>query len=196
MPLPTISNVYRVATEFTPGGTGVTPVNVFHVRASGTDALTMGAVLNDALGPSSADMWQFMYTGISASSIKVQKLDGVSAAIDFPLDASIEGGGSGGVLAGICAVLSLHTARVGARGRGRMYIGPCGETQISNSTLDPSDQSTMLAAWSDFIDALNGSSPSTQLVVASYKHADANDVTNIRVDNVVGQQRRRNDQLR
>jgi hypothetical protein len=54
----------------------------------------------------------------------------------------------------------------------------------------------MLSAWGSFVNDINVASPSVQLVVASYKYADAHDVTNIRIDKVLGTQRRRQNQLR
>jgi hypothetical protein len=128
--------------------------------------------------------------------MKVLPLDGTSATFDTPIGAAIHGGGSGGVLPQICSVISLHTATRGARGRGRMYIGPMGETQISNGIIGSGTQNTMLTGWGDFHDDLLTKTSGTELAIASYKHGDVHPVINLRVDGVAGTQRRRQNQLR
>jgi hypothetical protein len=57
------------------------------------------------------------------------------------------------------------------------------------------DASGIADNWAAFIAGCAGASPSAQLVVASYVHADAHDVTSHRVDIPLGTQRRRQQQL-
>jgi hypothetical protein len=71
-----------------------------------------------------------------------------------------------------------------------------GETQLSNGIVASSSVSAMVGAWADFHDDLIAASTSPELSIASYQHSDAHPVINIRVDNVAGTQRRRQDQLR
>jgi hypothetical protein len=196
MPLPIIDRVYRIVAPFAGGPSDVSPVNVFHVRALTGIASAVGSLVASAISGRGGNMWKSLYGGASCSSIMVQPLDGHTAAFPVPVITPASGTGSGDRLHGLATVVSLHTTQVGARGRGRVYIGPLGETQVVNDQMDPTVQSSMLAGWGNFINDLNAGTPSTQLVVASYKHADAHDVTTVRVDNYVGVQRRRIDRLR
>jgi len=194
-PIPTIPNVYRIQVEWD-STVAVTPVNVFHVRALSGTASAIGTAVATALSAHTPQMWDPLYTGIIAHSILVTPLDGTTAGFDVPLGTPIDGGGSGGLLPQVCAVVSLKSTQRGSRGRGRMYVGPVGETQVTDGNLAGTSQSNMLTAWGAFVNSLNSGTPSIQLVIASYKHADAHDVTNIRVDTVCGTQRRRQNQLR
>lgn len=198
MALPVISNVLRIACLWvdTLGTVGVRPVNVFHVHyVTGTASDAAGDVA-DAMATSGSDMFDVLYSGLTLTSLSVLPLDGSSATFDVPIGAVIEGGGAGGVLPQVCTVVSLHTAERGSRGRGRVYVGPMGETQVSNGTVASGSQNTMLVAWGQFHDDLLASPSGSELAIASYVHEDAHPVTNIRVDTVCGTQRRRQNQLR
>ena len=189
--------MYRIALNWVDtGSVGVRPVNVFHVRAASATVSDIASVVGGALGTNGNSVFNNLYTGLEITSIQILPLDGTSAASDWNLPSTVHGSGAGGVLPQTCQVVSFHSAQRGSRGRGRMYIGPVGETQVNNGLITGSSQTTPLAGFGDFVDDMNADTPSTQLVVASYLHSDAHDVTNIRVDTVTGTQRGRVDQLR
>jgi hypothetical protein len=198
MALPVIANVLRCALEWTDSGAtvGVRPVNVFHVHyVTGTASDAAGDVA-DALATSGSDMFDVLYTGLEVNSISVLPLDGTTATFDQPIGATIAGGGAGGIVPQVCTVVSLHTAQRGSRGRGRVYVGPMGETQIADGHVSSGSANTMLVAWGQFHDDLLASPSGAELAIASYVHADAHPVTSLRIDSVLGTQRRRQNQLR
>ena len=71
-----------------------------------------------------------------------------------------------------------------------------GETQVTNGHVASASQTTMGAAWIAFLAALKAGSPVCELVIASYKHASDQEVIAVRIDDVCGTQRRRQNQLR
>jgi hypothetical protein len=189
--------VLRIALQWVDtGSVGIRPVNVFHVHYVTGTASDAAADVATALATSGDDMFDMLYTGLECSTMSVLPLDGTSATFDQPIGTAINGGGAGGVLPQVCAVVSLHTAQRGSRGRGRVYVGPVGETQISNGIINSGSQNTMLTGWGQFHDDLLASPTGTELAIASYVHTDAHPVTSIRVDSVAGTQRRRQNQLR
>src|SRR5215831_2671331 len=198
MPLPVISGVYRVSIPWQDLGTsvGVRPVNVLHIEALSGPASTVATNIASALSAHGSAMFDTLYTGLTMETIQVLPLDGTSAAIDEVVPGTVGGGGSGGVLPQVCTVVSLKTATRGSRGRGRVFVGPMGETQVSNGVVATASLSTMGAAWPAFQSALVAASPSMGLVVASYEHGSAAPVTSFRIDTIVGTQRRRVNQLR
>jgi hypothetical protein len=197
-PLPVIANTYRFTLPWLDSThvVGVQPVNVLHFRATSGTVSSISGVVETALNAHGSLMFDVIYTGLSLQSMEVLPLDGSSATFVAAVSPSVVGGGSGGVVPNCATVVSLHTGQRGSRGRGRVYVGPMGETQIDNGTVVATSQANMLSAWGSFVNDINVASPSVQLVVASYKYADAHDVTNIRIDKVLGTQRRRQNQLR
>jgi len=197
MPLPVISDVYRVALPWTDGGgIGITPVNVLHFLAPTRTASDVGDKVQLRLQTDGSNMFDTLYSGYTLDVLQVLKLDGTSATVDVVQGGTVAGSGSGGVVPAAATVVSLHTTQRGSQGRGRTYVGPMGETQFTDGKVATSSVSTMTSAWNSFVSALALLSPAIQLVVASYKHSSAHVVTNLRVDIMAGTQRRRQDALR
>lgn len=198
MALPVINGVFRISLPWQDltSVVGVRPVNVFHVHSTTGTASNVGTLVAGQLVAHGSAMYDTLYTALTLTNIEVLPLDGVSAKSDVAVGTPFGGGGSGGVLPQVATVVSLHTTQRGSRGRGRQYVGPMGETQVTNGLVASGSLSTMLAAWSAFATALKAGSPVTELVIASYKHASFQEVTNFRIDSVCGTQRRRQNQLR
>jgi len=191
-PLPTINNVFRVVLLWNTN-TGITPRNVFHVHANGADE----GDVKDTIQSNAVDhMFSPMSGAYDCPQIGVTKLDGSSAQQIFNITSGTFLGGHSGsdAIPQACALLSLHTAQRGPRGRGRMYIGPIVEAAQANGVLNTTDGADMDVAWSDFISAMD--TDNMPMVVASYVHADFHLLTSINIDSLVATQRRRLDQLR
>src|SRR4051794_35425833 len=108
MPLPTIANTYRLAIEWNAGEA----VNVMHFRKAATAA---DDIFNAVDGAVDKDMWLGLSSNFLATNVKVQKLDGSSAAIDFA-PVSIEWvGGTGGSYVPAVACETIY--RTGLAGR-------------------------------------------------------------------------------
>ena len=195
-PLPVITNVFRVTLPWQSASQVVKPVNVFHVRTTSASLSAIGTLLAGQLAAHGGDMFNALYTGYTLPSIEILPLDGVTTTYLQAVTGMTAPSGSGGVLPALAQVVSFHTTQRGSRGRGRLYCGPVGETQVNDGSMNSTTNATTLGGWQAFITGISGGTPSTNLVVASYVHADAHDVTSIRVDTVCGTQRRRQNQLR
>jgi len=190
-----IANVFRVSMPWQ-GGL-VKPVNVFHVKsAAASTASDVGDAIDGALAGLTGDPWNSMSDDYTCEVIDIIELDGSSATFAKTLTNIPQGAASGPEVPNTAGVVSFHTAQRGSRGRGRMYVGPVTEDIIDNGELQGSNAADMRQGWEDFITALPLQTPSLELVVASYVHADSHQVTNFRVDTILGTQRRRQDQLR
>jgi hypothetical protein len=193
MPLPTIANVFRVRLLWS-AHAGVTPVNVFHVRASGADEED---IFNQVEGELLGNQFGCMNQNYTINAIGVTPLDGASAETVFTLGTPLAAtGGTGEQSPQVAVVVSLHTTQRGARGRGRLYLGPVVEVSQVNGALDSGDRTAMQTAWESFVSGLAGGAIATLLGVASYTHSDFHDLKSLSVQSVLGTQRRRQDQLR
>ena len=194
-PLPVIAGVYRIAYLWVGGG--VNPVNVHHYRISGaTPTLqTIATNLGNAHAAGAHGGFEALSSLYNCSAVQITPLDGVTAGQVLGLGRTLTGSATGEQIYNAAAVLSQHTAQRGPRGRGRSYIGPITESVTANGILDATVGANMLSGWNSVHTAMLGSTPPATPVVASYKHADAHDVTGIRIDNYVGSMRRRLDKL-
>lgn len=174
------------------------PFNVFHVRCSTSGDLgDIAGAIGDALGGTTGgDMFACVGSTYHFSSVQVTPLDGSTAAQDEPTGILVGGSGTGDLIPNQAGVVSFKTVQRGSRGRGRMYCGPVTEGQWNGGQMASATQTAMLSGWGAFITDLQSGSPAMQMVVASYVHADAHDVTSHRIDTLAGSMRRRLDQLR
>lgn len=195
MPTPTISNVWRVVLLWN-GVAGITPRNIFHVRTLTSDVADLAGFINDAFqdAAAAADQFHGKHGSDKLTAFSLQPLDGATAATDWPVTPNITPPGTGEVVPSTCSVVSFKTAQLGPRGRGRMYVGPLIEGDQADGVTSTTLRTQQLAGWDTFIDSLDGNG--VKLVVASYAHADAHDVVTVRIDRLIGNQRRRQDQLR
>ena len=128
------------------------------------------------------------------SNFDVTPLDGVTATQNWYSGFTFTGGTGGNFIPAVAALVSLKTHRRGARGRGRLYLGPVSEGAVVNGQCTP--YVSMSAAWRDFADAIPTSPTEMSLGVASYTHADVNGVTSLKVEQELATQRRRQSRLR
>jgi hypothetical protein len=189
MALPVIADTFRVTINGQPFD-GVTPHNVFHIEAPSGNEDDVAAAINDIMP---LPMWLPVPGPNQATDMDIIKLDGVHASASYDLTGWNAEGGSDPVPA-TAAVVSLKTAQRGPQGRGRQYVGPVGEANQDGGELDPDNRADLQTAWLDFTGGLE--SHDMGLVVASYVHAAAYPVVGIHVDNLLGTQRRRQDQKR
>lgn len=186
-PLPVIDDVFRVTFNWG-GAHGITPRNVIHVRAPLLDEQGVSTALVSSFND---DMWKCVQQDYAFSSMDILKLDGTSATqtINNAAQGSLTSGDS---IPEACGIVSLRTAQRGSRGRGRVFLGPVAESQQAQGVIV--SPTTTSIAWEAFRDELVDND--AELVVASYVHADANPVTNIIMEPIIGTQRRRLLQLR
>lgn len=195
--LPVIADVYRCTILWNTAN-GVAPRNVLHIKQPSGSEADVAEAFSYAYGVAIAtnNPWAPMSNTYTAAALDVIKLDGSSATQTEALAATIGGSASGEIIPASAGVMSLHTAQRGPRGRGRQFVGPTTEGSQVNGLLTGGVQVEFAAGWDLFIEALPSAPVPAALVVASYRHADAHEVTSIRADAVCGTQRRRQDQLR
>jgi hypothetical protein len=128
------------------------------------------------------------------TSMEILPLDGTSASTTHAVSPTQGGDQASQIVPEACLVLSLHTPQRGARGRGRVYIGPICEGIMANGLVDGTVESDTVTAWGAFQTSVNGAG--VTWVVASYRHADQHPIIGLRADAVCGVQRRRLNQLR
>lgn len=194
--LPIIENVYRITIEWQ-GNNGFPSVNTFHARGTEGDT-DPGSFLDSVTSTLSAhhDMFNFLISGTLMARVSLTPLDGHTA----PVEGVVTGGfgiGTSNAIPAVAQLVHIGTGQRGARGRGRMYIGPITEDATSGGFLDATRAGTVQTAWNDFADDLRDEvDHSLVLGVASYVHADFNDYASITVPHLCATQRRRQDALR
>lgn len=196
MALPIIADTMRVAVRGL-ASNGHQWANVMHYRKTGALSYAGAIAILDpilvdhlstnngggsgwnALAHTTASVQDIVYTpldGSSASTIITHAIPGISGGDPLP--------------ASIALVVSLRTALRGRSYRGRVYTGPHIE---SDNSVAGAPSAALLTAeslqWTAHLTALVATGVS--LVVASYLHATAQDVTSVSVDSRWDTQRRR-----
>jgi hypothetical protein len=188
MPLPVIADVFRVTAVWNQVG-GVSPRNVFHVDSASSDVTEIGRVIGQNFQDG---QWTSVRTGYSITSLEILPLDGVSGTETILPDSwGPHGGESTGDMvpeASLC--VKFGTSLRGPAHRGRIYLGPLGESEI-DSGLIVGDVDAVAAAWLAWRDAMALDSPEVAHVVASYVHASRTQVESYRGDHQMATQRRR-----
>jgi len=193
-PLPVIADTYRVTLDWS-GASSVGAKNVFHVYAPGGDVAGVGGAIDGAFddGNAAGNLWQCVTSTAFFSSYEVLPLDGSTGTQIFAPTNAQQGQVSGDYIPQSAGVISFKTAIRGPRGRGRMYLGPVGESVQDNGQMHSTTAASLLAAWAAFIASLD--TASCPLTIASYVHRDQHVVTSHRVDQYMGTQRRRQDRI-
>jgi len=188
MTLPVISGIVRMALTWTNGdGAPESVHNVLHFDGDTGDVTDLANSFNAALTDVDNNALIALSTQYQLTSITCIPLDGTSGGTTVSVDGPF-GQATGDYIAQGCQVLSLYTGRRGPRGRGRIYIGPVGETVQENGHVAVT-AATFVAAWQSVFDTLSGLG--ADLVVASYAHADAHPVTSLAMHSPLFTQRRR-----
>lgn len=192
-PLPVIEDTYRVTWNFTNSG-GVTPRIVQHYYSPGSDVDVFGASLIAVMVD---DLFYPMSGSFEPETIDVLPLDGMTPTKSFNLPSEIAFcSGDEDFSPASAYVMSLQTSVRGPRGRGRSYIGPVADSTIEDGKAHGISAGNLIDAWNAFLVAASELNPLISLCVASYTHEEMNVVTGVQIRNVLGTQRRRQDQLR
>lgn len=195
--LPIITDVFRVTLNWKPF-VGISAKNVVHLRVPSGSVALAGAAWDSACGSltAGANPWEVLSTGMNSSSIDILPLDGSTPTTPFVMSSVMAGGASGDIIPAAAGIASLRTGTRGPQGRGRQYVGPVRENSQVDGLMVAGNQALMQAGWDQLLAALLAFSTPTELVVASYVHAVAHQVTSIKVEQPLATQRRRQDQLR
>jgi hypothetical protein len=190
MPLPLITDVYRVALQWV-GPSASAGVNVLHVRSP---ANTVTQVAFDFRDATHVNMWVTIPDSFAVANIKVDALDGTGAqaVLNTLGTPGLQGGtGSNEYSPAVAALVSLRTDLSGRTHRGRVYVGPTSEEAQAQGHLTVPTQATLQTAWDAFINELTTKTIPQHLCIASYTTATSRDVTQAIVRFGLGTQRRR-----
>jgi len=108
----------------------------------------------------------------------------VSAASTFPLTTWNGEGGSAEKVPSINLLVLGSTGLRGSANRGRIFLPSVRETVIDGGILNAGAQTTIQAAWSDFLTTLQGNGATWG--VASYANAEFNEYTSVFVPQKFG----------
>lgn len=196
-PLPTIAGVVRVTVPFN-AANSIAPALVFHFDTTLADEDDIGLAFSTGWQTvrATAEPIYPMADDFIATTLDIIKLDGSSATFTYTLPTVIQGNQGGEYSPASCAVVSMHTAQRGPRGRGRKYVGPIVEGKMTDGSLNVDAVGEMQDAWDLLLGQWNSPAGDLRLGIASYVHSDFHPVTSARVDGVLGTQRRRQDRLR
>jgi len=188
MALPVIPGVMRVTLDWQLS-TGPNGHNVLHFAGIGSEADLFAALGANLTG----DMQAAMSSASGLIGIDILPLDGASGTTSHTLDGTSTGLASGDPLIAPAAIISLFTGLAGPRHRGRVFLPFPGEGAVNSGFVLGTVRSDMQDAWEAFRVAM--AADDWPLQVASYTHADTNDVTAVAARSVLGTQKRRVDQL-
>lgn len=190
MPLPVISNVYRVSLNWHHATLG-NAVNVLHIQAAAVTSAAVAAAIDANV---TANMWAQVSQSAVVTSVQVIRLDGSAGTYTLATSGAkwTGNGGVGDVIPNNAEVISLGTGLRGPAHRGRLYLPFVTEAAQANGSIVGA--ATTQTAWNAFFTAMTGGA--WLLVVASYLHSSAAIVTSITVKPFVATQRRRLDRLK
>jgi hypothetical protein len=190
--LPVIADTFRIVLHGLLNPTQHT-VNVLHVRAPGKSASQVYAALDTN---ATANMWHAQNTAWGINEVDVTPLDGSGSTSlnSTGTPAKWSGTRTGETMPAVANLIKMVTAKRGPAFRGRLFLGPVCEDAGANGIMSSGLVTACTAAWVAFANAL--AAGGFQMVVASYLHSSAENVTNIACENMFGTQRRRQTRLR
>lgn len=192
-PLPTISNVYRCAFNWTNEDSPSVATNVMHFRKAGSNPAALWSSLDANVGN---PLWEFQSTHSHIHEVVITPLDGGS--VSFPVftgdGADWTGAQSSEDMSPqVCNIVKFLTGKRGRSYRGRIFLPWVVESAATYGVLSSGGVSTCQSAWETFLAAMTGDG--FDLVVASYLHSTAEDVVAVLAESTTATQRRRNRRL-
>lgn len=191
-PLPEIAGVFRVALEWTGGGT-TKAVNVMHFYAPDKSPTEIFTAMDGVVTPA---MWGAVSSSANVDAVKITPLATNASTEEFaPVNTTVWAGSGGEeYIPAVANLIKLSTPFRGRSFRGRLYLPFVGESQQNGGLLNQTVVTDVQGGWDDF--KLSMLAFGMELVVASYKLAEATNVTTLTCERPVATQRRRQDRLR
>jgi hypothetical protein len=149
VPLPIILNVYRCSFNWTGVESDRPNVSVQHFRTT-QSAADLATDINSAATPGMFST----EANVSATSVDIIRLDGVSASQSFPLTNWDAAGGGTEQLPGFNILVLGSTGLRGPGRRGRLFLPGVGENVVTEGMLDNANAVAMTTAWNDYRVAL------------------------------------------
>lgn len=150
MALPIISNVWRVAWEWTLDAH--TASNITHFQSSAANAAALYTQIDGAVNGA---MWNSVASPGRLTAMRITKLDGISPTALVPtIGVKWDGTQDGDFSPASAALISTTSDRRGQASNGRVYLPFTAEGIISDGTLDETVRANMTAAWLAFVTAV------------------------------------------
>lgn len=192
-PLPNIAGVWRVALNWKGPG-ALRAVNVWHFRRAAASASEVFDALSTAL---TREMFDPVSSACSVEHVDITPLFNQGATQSFAGASRApkwQGANDGDPVPAACGLVLLHTAKRGAANRGRVFLPFVPESIMSAGKLSDAVVLETTTGWSQFLTTT--STGGLPMVVASYKHGTAEDVTTVTVEAPLATQKRRQNLLR
>lgn len=190
MPLPVITNVFRVALEWGGGiAGGSNPVNVMHFLDSlgGQDENALNTALNAHW---SSTQQTCTATALAATTMVITALNGTSGSQTYvSANARWVGETGGQYIPASSSLIKLTTPLRGRSHRGRLFLPGLGEAAQDGGIVSAGLVTACNTAWASFLTAMNTANWPMQ--VASYKLATSATVTHAVCQSMAATQRRR-----
>lgn len=195
MPLPTITDCYRVAIDWKHLVGGFTATNVIHVLAPLGDEDEVAEAVAVACNP---NMWDTVTSSGEIDQLVVTKLDGTPDGRVYgrtalegwnPTANALKGTAGGHTIVQVGALVKLATGATGRSGRGRVYLPWIGEAAQNSGFVETADKDLTTDGWVTFANDLVTNNMA--LCVASYKNSTAAQVLNLACEDKVATQRKR-----
>src|SRR5690348_4074036 len=185
MPLPVITNVWRIAINWQ--APSQTAVNVIHILDTGgmATAANLATILD---GDWQTGQFETVSSSATITGYDIIKLDGSSATVHVSATGPSGTGGSEFIPAA-SVLVSFGTGLRGRDHRGRLYLPFTAETKQNDGVVSVSSFSALETAWVNWATAL--ATDNIPLQVASYKDAASEDVITATVRSTLATQRRR-----
>jgi len=193
MPLPEIASCFRVAFNWFNSTSGGNAENVMHFTCEAGEASDVGDAINATM---TDDQLNFSSSLTVLQSLSITPLDGTTATLVYPISTIDGATPSSEGIPNSCAIVTAYTARRGRSYRGRVYLPYLSELASEVGHLKTAYRDSLQTGWAGWQARLEAQSPAVTWVVASYKHATAEAITSVHVQEIVGTQRRRQSQLR
>lgn len=194
--LPVITNVYRVALNWTATG-GQIAANVIHIRdESGT--ITVPQLRTELDAAASVNMWWGTTINAKVTDIAITPLDGIHATSHGAPATTAKWTGKNGTTwaPALSILMKMGTGLRGRTHRGRTFLPFIEDAAVVDGIVDPTTVTGLTGAWQTFSDNLSGGAHNLSLGVASYKLAQFNIAVALDCEPVAGTQRRRQGRLR
>ena len=205
-PLPVIAKTFRCALDWRNNANGQIAENVMHIQAGGGGPTSSDIfeALQDAV---TTNMWLAVSGNAVIQTVSITPLDGTSATQSFVTGSGAQwaGSASGDTVPAAALVIKGQTIHRGRDNRGRLYLPFITEAEMADGQVSPSAVTTMQAAWTAFLAAMNADADAEGPYspgVAAYdrKHGGAGahftGYFQYVVEGTLGTQRRRQSRLR
>lgn len=191
MPLPTITDCYRVAINYVVLARSLTATNVIHVLSPTGDEDDVMASIDSAATP---QMWSPCTNQLLLDNVTITKLDGTPDGRVYPLSVLTaanwpDNSGSLDYSPQVAALVKMQSGATGRSGRGRVFLPFVAESVVTGGQINETSTTPCTEAWVDLANALVADNRA--LAVASYKNAAASQVLNLACQTNTATQRKR-----